>query len=125
MKIFSGIPALFALSTVNALPSIIQYHFPNATWEFSLYQNNHCTGEITLFYGTKGTPCRDAILNGGALGYINNKIADSNCTVHLFNDSHCSRNRTVDILGNEERQTCLVPTWEGSKTQIKSYYVRC
>ncbi|KAF5858886.1 hypothetical protein ETB97_003592 [Aspergillus alliaceus] len=88
------------LGTAYALPSIHSLHqaIPNATWGFSLYQNNHCTGEITLFSGIRGTPCRNAILNGGALSYVPDKITSSHCKVHLFNDGHCSGNRTLTLL---------------------------
>ncbi|KAE8322229.1 hypothetical protein BDV39DRAFT_196920 [Aspergillus sergii] len=89
MQILFSIPLLL-LGTAYALPSIQHQHhaIPNATWEFSVYQNDHCTGEITVFSGIKSTSCRDAILNGGALSYIPDKITDSHCRVHLFNDNH-------------------------------------
>ncbi|KAB8268895.1 hypothetical protein BDV30DRAFT_230309 [Aspergillus minisclerotigenes] len=81
MQILVSAPLLL-LGTAYALPSIQHQHhaIPNATWEFSVYQNDHCTGEITLFSGTKSTSCRDAILNGGALSYIPDKITDSHLT---------------------------------------------
>ncbi|KAE8335962.1 hypothetical protein BDV24DRAFT_155565 [Aspergillus arachidicola] len=84
MQILFSIPLLL-LGTAYALPSIQHQHhaIPNATWEFSVYQNDHCTGEITLFSGTKSTSCRDAILNGGALSYIPDKITDSHCRFGL------------------------------------------
>ncbi|KAE8313692.1 hypothetical protein BDV41DRAFT_251591 [Aspergillus transmontanensis] len=127
MQILFSIPLLLLLGTAYALPSIQHQHhaIPNATWEFSVYQNDHCTGEITLFSGTKSTSCRDAILNGGALSYIPDKITDSHCRVHLFNDNHCSGNRTVSVFGKDIRPTCRVPRWGGSETQIKSFYVKC
>ncbi|KJK67971.1 hypothetical protein P875_00108778 [Aspergillus parasiticus SU-1] len=114
MQILFSIPLLL-LGTAYALPSIQHQHhaIPNATWEFSVYQNDHCTGEITLFSGTKSISCRDAILNGGALSYIPDKITDSHCRVHLFNDNHCSGNRTVSVFGKDIRPTCRVPRWGG------------
>ncbi|KAB8233123.1 uncharacterized protein BDW43DRAFT_94591 [Aspergillus alliaceus] len=115
------------LGTAYALPSIHSLHqaIPNATWGFSLYQNNHCTGEITLFSGIRGTPCRNAILNGGALSYVPDKITSSHCKVHLFNDGHCSGNRTVGVFRKAIRPTCRVSTWGGRETQIRSFYVKC
>ncbi|KAE8157051.1 hypothetical protein BDV40DRAFT_293032 [Aspergillus tamarii] len=80
MQILFSTPLLL-LGTVYALPSIQHQHhtISNATWEFSVYQNDHCTGEITLFSGTRSTTCRDGILNGGAFSYIPDKITDSHC----------------------------------------------
>lgn len=97
---------------------------PDATWEFSLYQNSRCTREASLFSESHSTFCQDTIYNGGALAYIQ-RIADPNCKIHFFSDGHCAPNSTMRAVGAQAESTCLPVPKVKRGEYIRSFYVRC
>ncbi|PLB45922.1 hypothetical protein P170DRAFT_478854 [Aspergillus steynii IBT 23096] len=116
------------LQTIGATPlnTQQQQHKPNALWEFNIFQNKQCTGEMTTFSGNGSTVCRGAILNGGGLAYIPGGFAQPLCTVTLFQDDSCARNQTVGVFGDSDSEACRIPHTESSVgTEIRSYIVRC
>ncbi|KAL4896037.1 hypothetical protein BDV59DRAFT_126573 [Aspergillus ambiguus] len=127
MRAVPDIMAIIAVftSVANARSSYQkQDHDPDASWEFSLYQNSHCTGEVSLFSGSNSTTCQDAIYNGGALAYIPNNITDPNCKVHFFGDDHCAQNDTVRTVGAQAASTCT-PVKAKGEEDIRSFLVKC
>ncbi|PWY90832.1 hypothetical protein BO70DRAFT_79605 [Aspergillus heteromorphus CBS 117.55] len=90
---FTVVTALL-LTHVRALPN--QSPTPTPAWQISLYQNSKCTGETTFFFGNGTLPCHDAILNGGALGYIVEINNGSTCSVRLSGDIGC--NSTIGVV---------------------------
>lgn len=130
MKPTHAIPPILLslLQTSGATPLSVQqqHHNPNASWEFSIFQNKQCTGEVTTFSGNESTVCRGAILNGGGLAYIPGMLVQPLCTVTLFEDDSCSHNRTVGLIGPSDSDTCRIPhTRSNVGTEIRSYIVRC
>ncbi|PYH98674.1 hypothetical protein BO71DRAFT_33026 [Aspergillus ellipticus CBS 707.79] len=119
------IPAILLLIPTHAFPQ--PPPGPTPAWQISLYQNKRCTGETTFFYGNATLPCHDAILNGGALGYIVEINNRSNCTVQFSDDTSC--NRTIGVVGAGAGLTgCRAPDVqgvEGADAQIRRFSVNC
>ncbi|PYH80363.1 hypothetical protein BO82DRAFT_109285 [Aspergillus uvarum CBS 121591] len=121
-------------STIISLLCHITYAFPslkgstiNSTtaWQISLYQNKRCTGQTTYFSGNTSLPCHDAILNGGALGYIVQIANGSNCSVVFSSDTQCKQTNSTTVHLNSTASMCQVMKIQNQEMQIRRFSVNC
>ena len=85
-------------------------------WEFGLYQNDRCSGQVTKKTDVGKTSCRTGILNGSANAHIATNMTDT-CEVMLYSDSHC-KTRIGKIKADDDG--CIE-----SSDSILSFLVNC
>ncbi|PYH48751.1 uncharacterized protein BP01DRAFT_379157 [Aspergillus saccharolyticus JOP 1030-1] len=98
---------------------------PSTAWQILLYQNKRCTGQTTSFSGNTSLPCHDAILNGGALGYIVQIANGTNCSVQLFSDPKCKQTSNTTLTLNSTASTCQVMRIQEQDMEIRRFSVIC
>lgn len=94
----------------------------NVDWDFSLYQNDRCSGAVTRFSGAGDRPCQTGqILNGNALAFIKNFVGPD-CLVSLYSDELCTDVNLVEIIDEAIPPGC---TPFNDDQTVASYQVDC
>ncbi|PKX97175.1 uncharacterized protein P174DRAFT_501805 [Aspergillus novofumigatus IBT 16806] len=109
------------INTAGSSPASAPANHP-VRWRLHLYQNTRCSGADTVYSGSGSLKCENEILNGGALGYIN-EMRQPPCEVVLFSDAKCKR--SIGTIAPDSPRKCQAPKVEGKKAEIRSFEVRC
>ncbi|KAI9158036.1 hypothetical protein HJFPF1_06022 [Paramyrothecium foliicola] len=81
-------------------------------WEFSVYQNQRCSGVRNTYNGNGNTDgCQRGILNGSFLGYTN-AVTREGCTVYIYANDVCDPVAIIDTLTTGAPEGCQVPVIE-------------
>lgn len=96
----------------------------NVDWQFSLFQNEQCTGEADPYSGFGSTGCRSGLLNGSAAGFIKTLI-DPDCSILLFADENCTPDLVVAEIGENTGNNCQSIINDDNDNLVQSWGAFC
>ncbi|KAH7310878.1 hypothetical protein B0I35DRAFT_412311 [Stachybotrys elegans] len=81
-------------------------------WEFSVYQNERCSGVRNTYNGNGSTDgCQTGLLNGSFYAYTNS-VTREGCTVYIYANNECDPVAIIDVLDSDAPEGCQIPAIE-------------